>query len=159
MDFVFIPQGNAGDASVAGTQALKSGSRYWSCRANCVRVVLMLMASTTLVCTAAMDLSDPTRPLNGLAASLTDSDVDAPGPTRAAILGSVLIGPDRRVAIINGRAYEANDLVGEYRLTQIVEDSVTLVKGSERLELRLAGTTFKRKVKPLVPFSAKGPGQ
>ena len=85
------------------------------------------------------ELPDPTRPLAGsvpgTGAQKTKRADSLP------VLGSVLVGPHRRLAIIDGKRYRENDLLGSYRLVSIEEDRVTLQDGTKRVELKFLITT------------------
>lgn len=53
-------------------------------------------------------------------------------------LEGIMYSPDNKgAAIINGRVVKADDVIGQYRVVRVDEDSVTLLKGDERYELRL----------------------
>ena len=86
-----------------------------------------------LICLAS-DLPDPTRPLVGKVQASGQAARKASLP----VLGSTWMGPDRRLAIINGKRYKENDRIGPYRLVSIEEGQVTLESGTRRLELRLS---------------------
>ena len=99
-------------------------------------VVLILLAAAA----AKAEFADPTKPLIGSAVSEALGDkLDDSLPS----LGSVLIGPNRKVAIINGRRYKERDQIGDYWLTEILENQVVLSNGQKRLELRLASKEIK----------------
>ena len=80
-------------------------------------------------------LTDPTRPPNAstIAASSGASDAAAAGPR----LQSVLLSPDRKLAIIDGETVALGGSVGGATLVQISETGVTLKRGAQvtRLEL------------------------
>ena len=72
----------------------------------------------------AQGLSDPTRPPTA-PMSGPDAAVDAGG----AQLQSVLISPNRRLAVINGQTVAVGGRVGDATLAQITETGVVLKRG------------------------------
>ena len=91
----------------------------------------LLVALPALAQTAA--LSDPTRPPEGsLAATPAGSAVPA-GPR----LQSVLLSPDRKLAIIDGQTVPRGGRVGDATLVQITETRVTLRRGAQLSTLEL----------------------
>jgi len=81
---------------------------------------------------AAQTLPDPTRP----PASLTQpSEVaaDTDGP----VLQSILVSPQRRVAVISGRTVQEGDTIGNARVVRITDTQVFLRSGNETRVLRL----------------------
>lgn len=101
---------------------------------------LRSLASTALtavsllpVPAAAQALADPTRPPAALGSSAADSDK----PEEPPALQSVLISPQRRVAIINGRSVQVGDKVGQARVARILENEVVLRDGKEVQVLKL----------------------
>lgn len=74
--------------------------------------------------------ADPTRP-----ATLTPGA--APVPTGRPRLESVLIAPDRRIAIISGQRVQLGDRIGAAQVVSITESAVVLRSGlnSETLPL------------------------
>ena len=103
-------------------------------------IVLAAFLLATPAC--AQGLSDPTRPPTAPLAA-TDAGAD----TAASQLQSVLISPDRRLAVINGKTVALGDRVGDATLTQINETGVVLKRGDllERV--------------PLLPGIAKQPAR
>lgn len=82
----------------------------------------------------AESLVDPTRPPTAMGHAQT---VAAAGTAGGPQLQSVLISPQRRVAIIDGETVKIGDVVGEARVTRILETEVILRAGSEVRVLRL----------------------
>ena len=101
--------------------------------------MLGLMLIATSMMAHAAPLADPTRPLANRFVVLGKMNSESKLP----VLGSVLIGEDRRLAIINNRRYADNDNLGDYSVLKISESGVTLVKGSKTVELRLASRGVK----------------
>lgn len=78
-------------------------------------------------------LEDPTRPP---AFAITPSDADQP-KTTSWTLQSILIGPQRRVAVVNGATVTVGKHVDGARVTRIGPDGIDLVNDGEHLTLRL----------------------
>jgi len=103
---------------------------------------LMLLAALPLAAWPAAHaqsvLSDPTRPPNMLPGALRDASRpgDAP-PATASRLQSVLISPQRRLAVIDGRTVPLGGRVDDATLVQIAETHVTLRRGDELKTLEL----------------------
>lgn len=53
------------------------------------------------------------------------------------LLTSILIGSNRRIAIINDRTLTVGDRVGSAKLVRILKDKVQLMKNGKRIELKL----------------------
>lgn len=97
---------------------------------NRMRLAVLLL---TLALTAnAADLRDPTRPgwQPPRPTAATDQPVGNP-------LTAIIIGPQKRLALINGRYVAVGDRVGDARLTQIAFDYVVLRSASGERMLRL----------------------
>jgi MSHA biogenesis protein MshK len=88
----------------------------------------------------AAPFADPTRP-----PSASDSAPALPG---AAAMGprleSVLIAPDRRVAVISGRQVPLGGKYGEGRVVRITETEVAIREGTTTQVLRLFPESEKR---------------
>ena len=89
-------------------------------------VALLLMASTQ-----AHALQDPTRP-NGFQAPPSES-----APQRSFELASIIIGVDRRVAVIDGQARQEGQVFEGIRVRRIYPDRVELVDQGRVRILRL----------------------
>lgn len=92
--------------------------------AACVAGVIMTSAM-------AQQLQDPTRP-----ASAVGTDMDVAG-AQGPVLQSILIGPDRKVAIISGQAVALGGQYNGSKLVSVSETQVILRNGSELQTLRL----------------------
>ena len=90
--------------------------------------------------------ADPTRPPGG---AFGDDPAAIPEGPR---LESVLIAPDRRIAIISGRQYRMGDKYGEGRVVRITESEVAIRSGEALDVLKLLPASEKR----LRPPRAKG---
>ena len=93
------------------------------------KMVLAILAFTAGTVDAA-SFADPTRPA-------TFTPGAAPMPTGRPRLESVLIAPDRRIAIISGQRVQLGDRVGGAQVVSITESAVVLRNGlnSETLPL------------------------
>lgn len=52
-------------------------------------------------------------------------------------LTSILIGADRRIAIINNKTMVVGDRIGSAKLVRILKDKVQLLRNGKRIELKL----------------------
>lgn len=82
--------------------------------------------------------ADPTRPPG--AALGDDSAAALEGPR----LESVLIAPDRRIAIISGQQYRMGDKYGDGRVVRITEGEVAIRTGEALEVLKLLPASEKR---------------
>ena len=102
---------------------------------------LMLLAALPLAAWPAAHaqpaLSDPTRPPNVLPCAMRDASARGEAPTAASRLQSVLISPQRRLAVIDGRTVPLGGKVDDATLVQISETHVTLRRGAELKTLEL----------------------
>jgi hypothetical protein len=70
---------------------------------------------------------------------------------RGWILNSTLVGPERRIAIINGNPVREGDRVGEARVVQIRASEVRLQTPGYPITLRLLANSNRTDIKPRVP--------
>jgi MSHA biogenesis protein MshK len=82
--------------------------------------VLLVMMTTPA---AAAPFADPFRPPRQIEQPVVDDAAKAPAGSR---LESVLIGPDRRIAVINGQQYLEGDRIGNGRVLRISESEVVI---------------------------------
>ncbi len=87
----------------------------------------------------AAPFADPTQPPGALAGGAADA-APAEGPR----LQSILISPNRRVAVIGGRTVPLGGNYGDARVVRITETEVVLQTGQERQSLRLHPEVEKR---------------
>lgn len=103
---------------------------------NSARALILLLLAPS----AAFGFEDPTRP-PGAATAAAAPGAEAPAPTR---LESVLIAPDRRIAVISGQQVRPGGRVGDATVVSITEGAVVL-RGPGGLEtLRLFPNVAKR---------------
>ncbi|MBC3807572.1 MSHA biogenesis protein MshK [Undibacterium seohonense] len=88
----------------------------------------------------AQNLPDPTRP----PVSLLQSDAGVVVPT-GPILQSILISPQRKIAIIDGQTVKLNGKVGNQTLVNISETEVVLKSGKQLQTLSLHPDLIKKK--------------
>lgn len=89
--------------------------RCWLVRTSLVMTSLLLLPAQSQA------LQDPTRP-SGFRAAPAE-----PAPAKAFDLNSIIIGPDRKVAVINGRPRQEGQTFEGVRLRQIYTDRVELI--------------------------------
>lgn len=97
-------------------------------------------------CTAAVAqarLPDPTRP-----PELTAEGQSAASTKRGHRLQSVLISPERKIAVIDGRTVPLGGRVDDALVVAITETGVTLRRGAQTELLPLQGPVQKKPVAP-----------
>jgi len=103
------------------------------------KTVCLLMI---LICSAVVadELRDPTRPLRFVQA------VNSDGQEIKLELNSILVGPNRKIAIINGQSLvQGQQLKGtNYQVISIQKNSVTLTSGEVRRTLTMVESRVKR---------------
>lgn len=105
-------------------------------------VVLILFG---MACSGAQGapFADPTRPPGALPGELEP----AAGAPEAPRLQSILIAPNRRVAVIGGQTIPLGGMYGEAKVVRITEGEVVLQTGQERQILKLLSEVEKRAVR------------
>ena len=96
------------------------------------------VAGVFAMAAAYADLPDPTRPPN---VSYTDSSAEA--AEDKIFLSTILISPERRVAVINGKALRKGDPVGAGHILEIKPSEVVLKVGTDTEILSLLPRTLK----------------
>lgn len=79
---------------------------------------------------------DPFWPLVNSNGTLVTYDADL-AYTDFDLEGIMSLGEDERVAMINGKIIKQNDVIGDYLVVEIKENTVVLSKGPQRFELIL----------------------
>jgi MSHA biogenesis protein MshK len=105
-------------------------------------IPLLLLAATGMA--HGENLPDPTRP----PVSLAQPQSAAPGASGVPALQSILLGAERRAAILDGRVYREGETIGEYKLGKITRKEVWLNGPDGELTLRLtspAGNLEKKR--------------
>lgn len=103
--------------------------------------VLFLSASVVATEINKADVRDPTKPLGHIAISAIGSDV------QTFSLNSVLISPQRKLAIINGTTLREGQLVpgsGNVKVQRISAQTVVLQQADRTWTLRLSPSVMKR---------------
>lgn len=102
-----------------------------------LQMVSFALVAGLASCALAEALRDPTRPLDY-----------NPGTQSVDLeLNSILIGSDRRFAVINGQQLRENEVIansGGVRVRRIQARSVALEQGGKRWTLSLAGEPVRR---------------
>lgn len=90
------------------------------------------------------ELPDPTRPLGGRA----PAPARAPAPVQAApdVLQSILVSPQRRLAVISGRMVGVGDRVGDSEVVEILPYEVVLQRSGREVRMRLMSRLNKQMV-------------
>ena len=88
-------------------------------------------------------VADPTRP-----ASLAGGNAGAEISQQKWKLTSTLIGPQRRVAIINDRIVQIGQKIDGAELVAVDADSVLIRYSGKKIQLKLIAGTVKQAVKP-----------
>lgn len=106
------------------------------------RPIPLLLATLVSAAAQAAPFADPTRPPSVSAEA---------GPGGQAVSGprleSVLIAPNRRIAVISGQAVTLGGKVGEARVVRISESEVVLQNGDQRETLRLFPDVEKKSIR------------
>lgn len=120
-------------------------ARYLS-KPGALMACLLLCCSTMAAVVEDVDgeeLRDPTAPL--YPAGREDSAGEQAGlPTGSLRLSSILIRPNQRIAVINGRQLSVGDQVGSARVVSIETDVVTVESAGSRRQLRLHANSIKQ---------------
>lgn len=99
----------------------------------------LLAASGNAIATE--QLQDPTRPSGFVATPSARADT----PQRPEfVLNALWIAPGRRSALINNRRVTVGDSVGTAHVLDIRRDAVVLLRGNERLTLRVLPMKIKQ---------------
>lgn len=92
----------------------------------------------------AAPFADPTQPPGAMPSGRSPESGAAEGPR----LQSVLISPNRRIAVIGGQTVPLGGMYGESRVVRITEGEVVLQAGQERKTLKLLSDVEKRISRP-----------
>lgn len=103
----------------------------------------------------AQALADPTRPpnLSGLPSGAAAAAVSGP------VLQSIVLSPERKIAVISGKLVGIGDRVGDATLVAIDFDSVRLREGRGTRLLKLLPDVRKRETATAAPPSESTPDQ
>ena len=98
-------------------------------------VVVALLATSPL---PGAELSDPMRP------PTADAEVATPSKQRTLVLSGIVIGADRRIAIINDRALRVGDRIGGATIDSIDRNGVALRRDDHVVTLELDRPAARR---------------
>lgn len=105
---------------------------------------LLLISALSAAQALAAPFADPTQPPGAVGGGADAGSAVVDGPR----LQSVLISPNRRVAVIGGQAVSLGGMYGEARVVRITESEVVLQTGQERRSLKLYPEIEKRVRRP-----------
>lgn len=91
-------------------------------------------------------LTDPTRPPSGLDGSTMAANAGSLPQEGVLVLQSVLISPQRRLAVISGETVKLGTRIGSAEVVRIEETEVTLREGRELHKLKLFAGVVKQPV-------------
>jgi len=107
-------------------------------RLSSARLLWALIATLASITAAAqVGLPDPTRPPDRAAAAEGQNGSGGAAARSAHRVQSVLISPERKVAVIDGRAVPLGGRVDGARVVAITETGVTLERNGQKETLRL----------------------
>ena len=113
-----------------------------------VATLLLLFAACTVSGAGVVDLPDPTRPGGGRTVAPSPTPTPIPVQAPASVLQSILISPQRRLAIINGRTVSIGDSVGDAVVVEILPYEVVLQRNGQEVRMRLMMRLNKQAVNP-----------
>jgi hypothetical protein len=88
-----------------------------------MKLLVALVAALTAPAAGAAPFADPFRPPRQIEQPVVDDGPKGPASSR---LESVLIGPDRRIAVISGQQYLEGERFGTGRVLRISESEVVI---------------------------------
>jgi hypothetical protein len=110
---------------------------------NAKRLLITLVGTWLLAATAqAQPFADPTRPPN---AAEAPAHPEPAAPPAALALGSIIYGPERRLAHIGGAWVREGERIGGAQVVRIGPDSVQLRRDGRLESLSLAHTRMQKK--------------
>lgn len=107
------------------------------------KTLMGLLCLSVAMPSVAQALADPTRPPNAAGAPVDVSGSAASSP----VLQSILLSPNRRLALIDGRTVQVGDRVGDARVVAIDVDSVKLRGGGGVTVMKLLPEVRKSRSK------------
>lgn len=121
-----------------------------------MRRLLGVCALLGTVASAAANLADPTRP--PLATPIA-AGAPAAAPAPSFTLQSIVFGPQRRLAVINGHQVHEGSALGEAKVMRIEREAVVLELEGHRQVLSLYATATRAAPVSLTRHSAGSGGQ
>jgi MSHA biogenesis protein MshK len=107
-----------------------------------MRLAAALLALLFALSAQSAPFADPTKP------PASRSDTEAPAASAEPRLESVLIAPDRRIAVISGQQVKVGERFGEGRVVRIAEGEVALRTGDSVQTLKLLPGIEKTSSRP-----------
>lgn len=107
-------------------------------------VIIFTLVTLCASTVAVGELPDPTRPLGGRPAAPVSTPVPTQAP--ASVLQSILVSPQRRLAIISGRTVGVGDRVGDAVVAEILPYEVVLQRDGREIRMRLLSHLNKQAV-------------
>lgn len=115
---------------------------------------ILIIGSLACTVVQAAPFADPTQPPGASHGGVEPASGSPEGPR----LQSVLIAPNRKVAVISGQTVPLGGIYGESRVIRITEGEVVLQSGQERTTLKLLSDVEKRVLRPSVKAGAAHKG-
>lgn len=104
-------------------------------------IMLLIVAFYSMASVAQLD--DPTRPADFRSVKQRPvQQVD----NEVWVLSSILISPQRRIAIINGSSVRVGDTLGDVKVVKIDTTAVVIKRGNENITLSLLPKTFETQI-------------
>ena len=122
---------------------MKQRNRLFAILSFCFSSYVLVLFTVFYSIVSSAQLQDPTRPPDYSTVSAQKEAVDA---TTAWTLSSILISPERRVAIINGSAVQVGDSVGDVKVISIDSAEVLILQGNKQIALTLIPETFRTRI-------------
>ncbi len=115
-------------------------------------VILLILISLSSSSVLAATLQDPTQPADATVAPIISGQAGL-------ALTSILISPQRRIAIINGQVVKAGDMIADMKIIQIERNQVRLQGEEGEITLQLISQEIKRAIKQPVARNRRNIGQ
>lgn len=114
---------------------LRTRPRVWS---------LLLLLTALAGGSEVAALNDPTQPPSRSSSTKSTGKMTAPAVRLE--LTSILVAPERRVAVINGQPLQIGERIGDYRVLDIQFDKVLVKNANRVIHLTLTGGAVKKPV-------------
>ena len=134
---------------------MKQRNRIFAVLSVCFSSYVVLLLTVFYSIVSSAQLQDPTRPPDYQSVA-TQNKVPV---SNGWILSSILISPERRVAIINGTAVQVGDMVGDIRVISIDTAEVLIQQGNKQIALTLIPETFRTRIEKRPAKSVGGRAQ
>ncbi len=107
-------------------------------------IFVLFAACTTSVAAVLGELPDPTRPLGGR--TVAPAAIPPPIQAPVSVVQSILVSPQRRLAVISGRIVSVGDQLGDAVVAEILPYEVVLQRGGKEERMRLMSRLNKQAV-------------